>query len=165
MDPTPGGTITLPSEAEPLDYFYQLFPSDIWATMETATNNYVPIYEAKRQKCNKTKGGKRSATGNGDDWTDTEYRYITEHDLKAYIGVRMVAALDSKPAIEDYFSTDPAPGNEYIKQTMSRRRFLNITRYFHINDPEQFAHAESPCSLCQIRLKGKYSVKWLLPLD
>ena len=47
----------------------------------------------------------------------------------------MIAALDSKPAIEDYLSTDPALGNEDIKQTMSRHRFLNITRYFHINDP------------------------------
>ena len=46
----------------------------------------------------------------------------------------MIAALDPKAALDDYWSTDPALGNEYIRRTMSRRRFLTIQRYFHIND-------------------------------
>ena len=123
--PVPGSVITLASTATPLDYFLQLFPGDIWKNMEIATNNYVPIYEAKR----------RANTTTDLNWTDSDHRYITSDDLKAYIGIRMITALDPKAAIEDYWSTNPALGNEYIKQTMSRRRFLNITRYIHINDP------------------------------
>ena len=123
--PVPGSVITLASTATPLDYFLQLFPGDIWKNMEIATNNYVPIYEAKR----------RTHTTTDLNWTDSDYRYITSDDLKACIGIRMITALDPKAAIEDYWSTNPALGNEYIKQTMSRRRFLNISRYIHINDP------------------------------
>ena len=47
----------------------------------------------------------------------------------------MVMALDPKPSVMDYWSTDPALGNDYLRQTMSRNRYNNILRYFHVNDP------------------------------
>jgi hypothetical protein len=48
---------------------------------------------------------------------------VDEDDMKAYIGIRMVMALDPKPSIADYWSTHPAFKNQYIADVMSRNRF------------------------------------------
>ena len=123
--PIPGGVLTLPASSEPIDYFLQIFLNNIWKAMASASNAYVPIYEAKRRKL----------TGTPDDWTDTDFKEITDDDIKAFIGVQMAMALDPKPSVMDYWSTDPALGNDYLGQTMSRNRYNNILRYFHVNDP------------------------------
>ena len=44
-------------------------------------------------------------------------------------------AVDPKPSVDDYWSANPALGNQKIIQTMPRRRFLSMQRYFHVNDP------------------------------
>ena len=69
--PTPGSLVSLPASARPLDYFLQFLPGDIWSTMETSTNNYAPVYEAKRRK----------QPGTATDWTYKEYKHISADDL------------------------------------------------------------------------------------
>ena len=62
------------------------------------------------------------------------------------ISVQQQNRLDPKASVEDYWSTDPVLGNEYIKATMSRCQFVNLTRYFHIdsprNDPARIANTK-----------------------
>ena len=125
--PSPGGKLSLPPDAKARDYFMQMLPPDLWRTIGSSSNKYVPIYQAKRRKL----------PGVSDTWTDDDYKPISEEDIKAYVGIRMIAALSPKSSMPDFWSTDPALGNEYIKNTMSRRRFMNITRYLHINNPAE----------------------------
>lgn len=93
--------------------------------MAKSTNAYISIYEQARRK--KTKN---------DKWSDEYVREVTTEDMKAYIGIRMIMAIDPKPSLDDYWSANPALGNQKVIQTMSRRRFQSIQRYFHINDPK-----------------------------
>lgn len=55
--------------------------------------------------------------------------------MKAYVGIRMIMGIDQKTSTEDYWSTNPSLRNIRISETMSRRTFKLIQRYFHINDP------------------------------
>ena len=114
--PAPGSKLTLPADALPLDYFLQSFPGDIWKDIATSSNAYVPTYEARRRK----------RPGTPETWTDSHFKKITEDDIKTYIGIRIIIAIDPKPCAEDYWSTDPALGNAYISQTMPRNRFFSI---------------------------------------
>ena len=92
--------------------------------MAKSTNSYIPIYQqAKRRKTNNK------------TWADQNAREITTDDIRAYIGIRMIMAVDPKPCTDDYWSANPALGNQNIIQTMPRRRFQSIQRYFHVNDP------------------------------
>ena len=119
--PTPGPTRWLSSKSIELDYFYEIFPETMFDTMSKSTNAYVPIYEnARRRKDPK--------------WTDITFKPVTPQVIKAFVGVRIIMALDPKPGIEDYW-TSLSLRNEYIANTMSRERFKSIQRYFHVNDP------------------------------
>ena len=122
LGPTPGPKKQLGKECTPLDYFFQIFPESIFEQMCCSSNAYVPIYEASKRKKNPI-------------WTDKFYRPVTKDVLKAYFGIRMIMAVDPKPSFDDYWSKNPSLKNYRISATMSRERFKNIQRYFHINDP------------------------------
>ncbi|XP_052761699.1 piggyBac transposable element-derived protein 4-like [Mya arenaria] len=70
-------------------------------------------------------------------WSDAKYKVITEEDIKAYFGIRILMGINKLPQLLDYWSTNPSMRNERIASTMSRQKFLTIQRYFHINDPTQ----------------------------
>ena len=49
---------------------------------------------------------------------------FAKDDIKAYIGIWIIMAINPKPCAEDYWSTDPALPNAYISKTMPRNRFF-----------------------------------------
>ena len=128
--PTPGPNSEvkdrLPSDPLEIYYFYLLFPKDQITRMVEATNSYVDIYQDK----------KRKLTGKT-DWMDKDWVDVSEAEIKVYIGLRMVMAIDKKSAIEDYWSVEPALNNAFISGVMSRNRFNQIQRYFHLVDPKK----------------------------
>ena len=122
--PEPGAKTQLSDTTSALNHFFQIFPEKIFSLMAKSTNSYIPIYQQakKRKTNNKT-------------WADRNAREITTDDIRAYIGIRMIMAVDPKPCTDDYWSANPALGNQKIIQTMPRRRFQSIQRYFYVNDP------------------------------
>lgn len=122
LGPTPGPNRQLGKGCTPLDYFYQIFPEGMFEQMCDSTNAYVPIYEATKRKKDPV-------------WTDKFFKPVTRDVLKAYLGIRMIMSVDSKPSFDDYWSKNPSLQNNRISATMSRERFKSIQRYFHINDP------------------------------
>ncbi|XP_021374992.1 piggyBac transposable element-derived protein 2-like [Mizuhopecten yessoensis] len=124
--PKPGVAIPLSSNAKELDYFYEIFPEQIFETMVKSTNAYVPIYAAAKRKQIQSQ-----------TWRDTFYKDVSIEDMKAFIGIRMIMALDPKPCLDDYWSTHPAFNNQLVSKSMSRKRFKSIQRYFHVNDPNK----------------------------
>ncbi len=124
--PPPGGVHKVPEGAKELQYFHIIFPQDMYETIATNSNRYVPIFAEKmRQQRQLPK------------WRDKHYETITAADIRAYLGIRMIMGIDKKPSIEDYWSLDPALGNMKISSTMSRRRFLMIQRYLQTSDPKE----------------------------
>ena len=122
--PDPGLRRRLSETSTPLDYFFELFPETILEMMQKSTQAYVPIYQANKRK-------------KDPNWTDKFYKPITVEMIRAYLGIRMIMAVDPKSSLSDYWSTNPSLRNERIASIMSRDRFVNIQRYFHINDPLQ----------------------------
>jgi hypothetical protein len=122
--PQPGSTVKLAAGSMELDYFFQFFPEEIFQDMAHASNAYVPIYQAQRRR-----------QSNSEEWTENNFSEITERDIRAYLGIRMIMAIDPKPSVGDYWSSHPALQNAYINSIMSRNRFCQIQRYVHINDP------------------------------
>ena len=111
--------------------------------MARSTNSYIPIYEkARRAKIKNT------------FWSETCEGFDAS-DIKAYIGIRMIMALNQLPCLDDYWSSNPALQNQLISRTMSRNRFKLIQRYFHVNDP-----LKDPT-----RLKNKEAAKEALTKD
>ena len=109
--------------AKPHHYFCRIFTESLFVTMANSTNKYVPIYAAKRK-------------ASIPDFHAGNFS-VDDDDIRAYIGIRMIMAIDTKPSISDYWSTNPALRNHFIADTMSRNRFIDIQHYFHVNDPTQ----------------------------
>jgi hypothetical protein len=127
MGPTPGPVIDeIPVGGNELDFFYLLFPETIWDTITKSTNKYVQIYEAYRNS--KVADGEKA-------WQDRNFKTIEKDEIKAYVGIRMIMAISNKTSQHDYWSSHPALHNAYISSIMTRSRFFEIQRYFHIADP------------------------------
>ena len=61
--------------------------------------------------------------GNAVHWTP-----ITGNELAAFLAIFIAMGINSLPAIDDYWSSDPIMGNEWIKSIMVRNRFRVINR-------------------------------------
>lgn len=117
--PTPGPKQPVSATNSPLHVFYEICPESIFELIE---NDYIPIYIARRQNTDLV-------------WTEKVFQSVTAEVMKAYVGIRMIMGIDQKTSTEDYWSTNPSLRNIRISETMSRRTFKLIQRYFHINDP------------------------------
>jgi hypothetical protein len=114
----------LPENGRELDFFHLIFPEHLWPTITKSTNKYAPFYEAMKKNTEKEDKRKHS------------FNEVTEDEIKAYVGIRMIMALSNHPSQTDYWSTHPALNNAYIAGIMPRYRYEQIKRLFHIADPE-----------------------------
>ena len=90
--PDPGPVkANLPTSGSELDYFYAIFPQDIWPDISRSTNKYVGVYE------NSTKNKKKEP-----EWKNKNFKPISESEIKAYIGIRMIMAISNPSAQADY---------------------------------------------------------------
>ena len=119
--PQPGPTIAISSTSLPLEFFYEIYPDEIFNLMAKSTNQCIPIYEAQRKQ-------KNPEFSSGSFKADAD-------DIKAFIGIRMIMALNPLPSLTDYWSSDPAFRNYYIAETMLRNQFFNIQKCFNVNGP------------------------------
>ena len=54
--------------------------------------------------------------------------------MMAFIGINIAMGIISLPQVRDYWSCDPILNHKWFSTIMSRNRFLEILRYFHIVD-------------------------------
>ena len=64
----------------------------------------------------------------------TSWVKITREELKAYLGFCVLMGINSLPAIDDYWSTDPTLHYSPIADRITRDRFKEISRYLHFAD-------------------------------
>ena len=124
--PEPGALKHLSHQSSPLNHFYEVLPEKIFPLMTKSTNAYVTIFEEARRKKKHTHENwtdqdalqthifeetRRKENKKNENWTDQDAREFTMEDIKAYIGIRMIIAVDPKPCVDDYWSANPALGN------------------------------------------------------
>lgn len=106
---TAGPQIPLWLDAKPIDYFYQLFPERMFTTICEETTRYA------RQKGNQT--FETSAA-----------------EIKAYVGILFLMGVIVLPNYRNYWSKRRCLRQPVIAEVMSRSRYVEISKYFHLND-------------------------------
>ena len=59
---------------------------------------------------------------------------VSENELWVFLGLQLLTGLNKKPAYRDYWATDELLQSPVFWKSMSRNRFLNILRSFHLSD-------------------------------
>ena len=59
---------------------------------------------------------------------------VTKEELKAFIGINLVIAINELPTIAEYWRVDNLIGNDGIQNTMIRNRFCEILQNIHFSD-------------------------------
>ena len=59
---------------------------------------------------------------------------MTLDEVKAFLGVSVVMALNPLHSTADYWSSDPFLGHEGIQKVMTQNRFQHLSQFFHFND-------------------------------
>lgn len=65
-------------------------------------------------------------------------------ELQAYVGLKILMGLCSKPAVEDYWSTLDAFESPFFQRVMTRRRFQEINSLLHFADNEKWIPKGQP---------------------
>ena len=99
-----------------LDIFGEFFTPELWQLMVCETNRYAA------QNCRRT-GKKMKA------WVET-----TVEELKKYVGVRLLMAINMRPTLEMYWDTNDLFGCPIVKQLFTRGRFFSLTSNLHFAD-------------------------------
>ena len=96
------------------------FMDPLFSIITTETNNY-----ARKQLSNDN----RKSKSDDDKWFDT-----TEDEIKAYFALCILMSQVRKPRIQLYWSKSRCIETPIFSETMSRERFLLISRFLHFTD-------------------------------
>lgn len=100
---------------DPLACFHLFLSHEIYDELVTQTNLYADQQRAKRRDT-------------------TAFMPITKVELMAFVGINIAMGIISLPNLKDYWTVDPILSHSWFGTVMSRNRFLQILRYFHITD-------------------------------
>lgn len=106
-----------------IEYFKLFFTDELFNQIVKETNKY-----AKDKIQINTPLSKNSAWRT---WVDS-----TVPEMKAFIGLIMNMALNPKPTIQDYFSTNFLDYQPYFKSIFSRERFMQLFWALHLGPPQ-----------------------------
>ena len=100
---------------DPLAYFHLFLPHEEYDEIVVQTNLYADQQQARKN--------------------DTRpFVPISKCEMMAFIGINIAMGIISLPQVRDYWSSDPILKHKWFSTIMSRNRFLEILRYFHIVD-------------------------------
>ena len=105
-----------------LDYFQLFFDDATLQKIVRHTNNYKLWCQQQRRQ--------KEPTYSDHNWT----RDTNLQELKAFLGLQILMGVNSLPQYRNYWSTDPFLSNQYVKRTMTKRRFEKLNQYFHVSD-------------------------------
>ena len=107
-----GITFEIGNEARELDVFKKFFNDEILNVIVRETNRYA------RQKL----------AGEALD----KWQHVTLEEIKAFLGVSVVMGVNILPSISDYWSSNQFLGHGGIQKVMTKNRYENISRFFHL---------------------------------
>ena len=125
----PGSKLDISSAAIEIDYFSEFFDPSLIELAVFQTNMYAQFHMDMIAR-------KHDAL-----WVNTN-----KEEMSAFIGLLIMMGIDHKSCLEDYWSTDPYLINPGISKVMTRCRFQQLHRYFHladaVTDPKRVADEE-----------------------
>ena len=98
-----------------LECFNLFIPEDFYVTMAEQSNAYAQLEQLRR-----------NLTPCSDDFV--------KDDIMAFVGIVIAMGVVCLPTIHDYWSIDPILSHPWFRAIMSRQRFEEILRYFHVVD-------------------------------
>ena len=117
-----GPTVDIPES--PIDTFDLMFTPDLVDDMVVQSNLYAKEVMGEEKYSSWSK--------------------ITREELRAYLGFCILMGINHLPALDDYWSTDPALHYSAIADRITRDRFREITRYLHFADNTTLTPRGSP---------------------
>ncbi|XP_054723265.1 piggyBac transposable element-derived protein 4-like, partial [Uloborus diversus] len=124
-----GPTHNLSPGASILDFFNLFFTLPMMEVVLQNTNKYAELMKASQpsKKCFQK-------------WTPLE----SIDELWGFISCIFAMGMTKAPSLKHYWSEDPVLGNNFVKSTMSRDRFLQILRCFHLSNREEEKASNHP---------------------
>jgi hypothetical protein len=104
--------------AQPCQYFSLFFTDEILDEIVTNTNNYAVWLQRTQNK------------------TDPCWNAIDIDDLKAFIALTIIFAINRLTSYKLYWSPDEFLGNIGVKSVMLRKKYELINKYLHVSDRE-----------------------------
>ncbi|XP_041473820.1 piggyBac transposable element-derived protein 4-like [Lytechinus variegatus] len=111
------------TDYEPVDYFSQFFPDEVFELMATQTNLYA------KQTIGRL--GVLQQHSRLNKWTDT-----TPAELKAFIALQMAMGLVTKSATDQYWEENWLLGTPGFSTVMCRNRYQLLNSMLHLVDNE-----------------------------
>ncbi|KAK3108149.1 hypothetical protein FSP39_002030 [Pinctada imbricata] len=146
---TPRPTTILPSDANEIDFFNLLFPSELLEKIAEETNRYAESEQEKKGQ-------------------DPKWRATTAQEIRAYIGIQIVMGIIVAPNQDMYFSNDSLFKPSGINERITRDRLDKLNQYFHVSDNSQnprrgqpghdkLAHVRTIMDVILPKLKSAYN--------
>ena len=66
------------------------------------------------------------------------FKPVTDEDINLFLYVNMMLGVHQMPALVMHWSKDPLLRVSAVADVLSRDRFQQISRYFHVADSEQY---------------------------
>nr|XP_032816367.1 piggyBac transposable element-derived protein 4-like [Petromyzon marinus]XP_032816368.1 piggyBac transposable element-derived protein 4-like [Petromyzon marinus] len=123
---SPGPVHALPAGSQPLDYFKLFLTDEMLDRIVTETNRHAA-------RC----GANMHLTGPGPGSVSGEGRPVTRSSLSTFLGVVLIMGINMLPALPYHWADDDSLGNQFIRRSISHKRFREILRYLHISDDEK----------------------------
>ena len=130
VKPSPGPTHRFGNGIDgnmPKTYFDLYFTNEVWEMMVVETNRYYAQQYAEKPDKHKT------------EWHDT-----TKEELQAFVGVLILMGIARLPSFEQYWNENIYTNIPGISGVFTRKRFLQIWRYFHLADNNALLKRGSP---------------------
>ena len=115
-----------------VDFVNLFFTNDVFDLLVTQTNLYASQYISNHPNL--------SAHSQARSWHDT-----TRDEMKKFIALSLLMGIVRKPALSDYWSTNPLLKGSVFNSVMARNRYQTILRFLHFADNSQYDTSDPDC--------------------
>ena len=122
---TPGIKVELPEDASAGDFLNIFFTDEFYDLLVTQTNLYASQYLRNNPNL--------PAHSQARSWVET-----TRAEMKRFLALSLLMGIVRKPAISDYWSTNPLLKGSVYNNVMPRNRYQTILRFLHFADNSQY---------------------------
>lgn len=104
------------SDSNELEIFLQLFPNSLFCFIAENTNLRIAINNENKNQTHKA---------------------TNAAEIKVFMGIIIIMSYNVLPSMANYWSKNASMGNQFIKDVMSRDRFLFLHSKIYFNTPEK----------------------------
>ena len=129
---TPGIQVELLDEQSEVDFVNLFFTNDVSDLLVTQTNLYASQYISNHPNL--------SAHSQARSWHDT-----TRDKMKKFIALSLLIGIVRKPALSDYWSTNPLLKGSVFNSVMARNWYQTILQFLHFADNSHSDTSDPDC--------------------